>query len=218
VEKSLRQLSPLEKYRGELLAYFLNRGLVEHPEIGQILQSCQELHTLYTHRPAPLPSSERRAYELKQRSLASKINEALRRFEIVLGLEVSELGLSIVSFLAHPVSPAKHKAVIAQFTKSGVRAFGPHTAVQVILEMTGAGSIDRIRQCENPNCRKWLMVTNTKRVTCSDDCRFAKYQMKKDSRANDMWKSRELHKNHPHVKRQSSVRPAMTAKRKRGKL
>jgi hypothetical protein len=198
----LRQLTPLEKYRGELLAYFLNRDLVEHPEIGQILQSCQELHTLYTHRPAPLPSSERRAYELKQLSLASKITEALRQFEIFLGLEVSEqLGISTVWYPARPIS-SKHKAVIAQFTKSGARAFGPHTAVQVILEMTGAGSIDRIRQCGNPNCRKWIMVTSTKRLTCSDDCRFAKYQMLKDSRANDMWKSRELHKNDPQLKKQ----------------
>jgi hypothetical protein len=210
----LRQLTPLEKQRGGLLAYFLNRDLDEYKEIGQILQGCQELHALYTKRPPPFPSPERRAYELKHRSLASEITEVLRQFEIVLGLEVSELGISTVYFPAFPVSSAKQKAVIAYFTKSGVRAFGPHSAVQVILEMTVAGSIDRIRQCENPNCRKWLMVTSTKRLTCSDDCRFAKYQMQKDSRANDVRRSRELHKNHPHVKRQSSVRPAMTAKRK----
>jgi hypothetical protein len=62
--------------------------------------------------------------------------------------------------------------------------------------------VDRIRQCENPNCRKWIMVTSTKRVTCSAACRFAKYQMQKGSRANDMRRSRELHKNHPQLKKQ----------------
>ena len=200
----MRQLSPLEKYRGGLLAYFLNRDLGEHQDIGQILQFCQELHTLYTHRPPPLPSPERHAYQLKELSLARKIGQALRGFEIVLGVEVSEqLGISTVWYPAGAVSNGKQKTVIAQFTKSGeVRAFGPHTAVQVILEMTCVGTVDRIRQCENPDCRKWLMVTNTKRTTCNDACRTAKFEMQKGSRANDMRKSRELHKKHPQLKNQ----------------
>ena len=120
----MRQLTPLEKQRGELLAYFLNRDLDEYEEIGQILQGSQELHALYIKRPAPFPSPERRAYELKQRSLASRITEVLRHFQIVLGLEVSELGISAVYFPAFPVSSAKQKAVLAQVTKSGVRVFG----------------------------------------------------------------------------------------------
>jgi hypothetical protein len=196
----LRQLTPIEKQRGSLLAYFLNRDLGEYREIGQILEGCQELHALYTKRPQPFPSHEWRAYELKQRSLASKITEALRQFEVFLGLEVSELGISTVYFPAFPVR--SRKAVIAQFTKSGIRAFGPHTAVQVILEMTGAGTVDRIRQCENPNCRKWLMVTSKNRVTCNDACRSAKYQLKKGSRANYMRNLRKVHKDHPQLKNQ----------------
>lgn len=199
----MRRLSPLEKYRGELLAYFLNRDLDEFKEIGQILRGCQELHALYAKRPPPFPSPERRSYELKQLSLASKITEVLRQFEIVLGLEVSELGISTVYFLARPVSSAKQKAVIAQFTKSGVvRAFGPHTAVQVILEMTGAGTVDRIRQCENPNCHKWIMAVTGKKIVCDDACRFAKYVAKHGSRANDMARSRKLHRENPNLKRQ----------------
>lgn len=179
---------------------------MEHPEIGQILQSCQELHTLYTHRPAPLPSPERNAYQVKELSLAARIGQALRGFEIVLGVEVSEqLGISTIWYPARPAISSKHKAVIAQFTKSGARAFGPHTAVQVILEMTVAGTVDRIRQCENPDCHKWIMVTSTKRVTCSDACRFAKYKVQKGSRANDMRQSRKVHKDHPQLKRQSST-------------
>ena len=203
----MRQLTPIEKQRGELLAYFLNRDLDEYEEIGQILQGCQELHAHYARRPPPFPSPERRAYELKQLSLASKVNEVLRKFEIVLGLEVSELGLSTVYFPAFSVSSAKQKAVIAHFTKSGVRVFGPHTAVQVILEMTGAGTVDRIRRCENPDCRKWIMATSTKRVTCSDACRFAKYQMQPGSRANDMRRSRKVHKDNPQLKKQKGRKP-----------
>lgn len=208
----MRQLTPLEKQRGELLAYFLNRDLHEHKEIGRILEGCQELHALYTKRPPPFASPERRAYELKQLSLASKINEVLRQFEVFLGLEVSEMGLSTVYFLAHPVISAKQKAVIAQFTKSGIRAFGPHTAVQVILEMTGAGTVDRIRRCENPDCHKWIMAISGKKVVCSDACRFAKYAAKQGSRANDMARSRKVHKDNPNLKRQKRA-----AKREKGR-
>jgi len=195
----LRQLTPLEKQRGMYLAYFLNRDGDEYKEIGQILQGCQKLHALYTKRPQPIPSPEWRTYELEQRQLASEITQVLRHFEIFLGVEVSELGISTVYYPAFHVSPVK-KATITQTTKTGYRVFGPHSAVQVILEMTGAGTVDRIRQCENPDCHKWIMVTSTKRVTCSDACRSAKYQMQKGSRANDMRKSREVHKNHPQLK------------------
>lgn len=194
----MRQLTPLEKDRGRLLAHFLNRDLAENKEIGQILESCQELHAIYTHRPAPLPSPEWRAYELKRLSLQGRIGQLMRGFEIVLGVEVSELGISTVWQLARPI-PSKHKAVIAQWTKTGARKFNP---VQTILEMTASGIVDRIRQCENPNCRKWLMATSSNRVTCSDACRSAKYQLKKGSRANDMRRSRELHKKHPQLKKQ----------------
>ncbi len=205
----MRQLSPLEKYRGELLAYFLNGDLGENQEIGQLLESCQGLHAIYTHRPAPLPSPEWRAYELKTMSLRGKIGQLLRGFEIVLGVEVSELGISAVWQQARPI-PSKPNVVLAQWTKTGPRTFNP---VQVILEMTASGIVDRIRRCDNPGCHKWIMVTNSKRVTCSDACRFEKYKKQKGSRANDMRQSRELHKNHPHVKRQSGTRPAKTAKK-----
>ena len=203
----MRQLTPLEKQRGELLAYFLNRDLDDYEEIGQILQGSQELHALYIKRPPPFPSPERRTYELRQLSLGRTITEVLGHFQIVLGLEVSELGISTVYFPAFPVRSANQKAVLVQFTKSGVRAFGPHTAVQVILEMTGAGIIDRIRQCENPTCHKWIMVTSLKRVTCDDACRFAKYKMQKGSRANDMQKSRKVHKDNPQLKKQKGRKP-----------
>jgi hypothetical protein len=204
----LRQLSPVEKQRGELLAYFLNRDLAENQEVGQILQSCQELHALHANRPAPFPSPERRAYELRKIELASRVNEASRRFEVVFGLDPLGPDITPVCFLAHPASPAQRKPVLSQWTTTGVRVFGPHTAIQVILEMTGAGIIDRIRRCDNPDCGKWIMATNTKRVTCNDACRFAKYQQQPGSRANDMRRSRKLHKGNLNLKKQGRTRKA----------
>ena len=103
---------PLEKQRGELLAYFLNRDLGENKEIGQILEGCQEMLALHTKRPPLFPSPERRAYELKQLSLVGRVSQLLRGFEIVLGVEASELGISTVWHLARPI-PSKQKSVIA---------------------------------------------------------------------------------------------------------
>ena len=211
----MRQLTPLEKQRGEQLAQFLNGELDEHEEIGRLLECCQQVYSLYVKRPPLSQSPERIAYERQQATLLTKVNHLfLCKFEVVPRLEASEQGLANAWSSVQALSPAMEQKIRA--FKSHLQPIGPHTAVQVILEMTVAGSIDRIRQCENPTCRKWIMVTSTKRVTCSDACRFAKYQMQKGSRANDMRQSRELHKNHPHVKRQSSTRPARTAKRKRG--
>jgi len=194
----LGHLTPIEKQRGELLAHFLNENLADQREIGQILESCQELHALYIHRPAPLPSPERYAYQLKELSLVGRIGQLLRGFEIVLGLEASELGISTVWQLARPI-PSKHKAVIAQFTKTGARTFNP---VQVILEMTASGIVDRIRRCENPGCEKWIMAVSAKKITCDGVCRFAKYAAKRGSRANDMAKIRKLHRENPNLKKQ----------------
>lgn len=197
----MRQLSELEKQRGRLLAHFLNRDLGEYKEVGAVLDGCRELLALYNSRPPAYPSPERRTYEMKQWALAGKVNAALRRFQIVLGVEVSELGLQPVYYLARPI---RQKTVLAYITRTGARAFGPHSAVQTILEMMQAGTLGYIRQCENPECRKWLMVTSAKRTTCNDACRFAKFQMQKGSRANYMRENRKVHKNQPQLKKQRS--------------
>ena len=46
------------------------------------------------------------------------------------------------------------------------------------------------------------MATSSNRVTCSDACRSAKYQLKKGSRANYMRKIRKVHKDNPRLKKQ----------------
>ena len=204
----MRTLRPIEKQRGVLLAYFLNRDGGKHKDVGRILEGCQELHALTINQPPAVPSPAWRAYELKRFEIGGRINAALRRFPIVLGIEVCTPELSTVSYPAWRGGRTKQKTVLAQLTQTGARVFGIHTAVQVILEMTGAGTIDRIRRCENPNCGKWIMAVSAKRLTCSDACRIAKFQMQKGSRANDMRRSRELHKKNPNLKKQKGKRHA----------
>jgi hypothetical protein len=211
----LKRLSPLERQRGEQLAQFLNGELERHTEIGRLLDWCQQVFALYRKRPPLSQSPERIAYERHLATLLTNVNhQVLYKFEVVPRLEASEQGLATGWSSVQPLHPAEVQRLRA--FKSGLAPITAHSAVHIILEMTSAATIDRIRQCENPDCRKWLMVTSTKRVTCNDACRFAKFQMQKGSRANDMRKSRKFHKDHPNVKRQTTTRPAKTAKRKRG--
>ena len=198
----MQTLRPIEKQRGGLLAYFLNCDAGKHKDVGHILEGCQELHALTINQPAAVPSPAWRAYELKRFEIGGRINAALRRFPIVLGIEVCTPELSTVSYPAWRGWRTKQKTVLAQMTPTGARVFGMHTALQVILEMTGAGTIDRIRRCENPNCGKWIMAVSAKRLTCSDACRIAKFQMRPGSRANYMRKIRKLHKDNPQLKKQ----------------
>jgi hypothetical protein len=197
----LKHLSPLEKQRGEQLAQFLNGELDVYEEIGELLEWCQQVYSLYGKRPPLSRSQERLAYEREQATLLTRINRlVLCKYQAVPRLEASEQGLANVWERVEPLSPAEMKAL--SVFKSGLEPITAHRAVHIILEMTTAGTLDRIRQCENPNCRKWIMVTSTKRVTCSDACRFEKFKMQPGSRANDMRSSRDVHKNHPQLKKQ----------------
>jgi hypothetical protein len=207
----LKRLTPLEKQRGEQLAQFLNGAQDEHEEIGRLLEWCQQVYSLYVKRPPLSQSPERIAYERQQATLLTKVNHlVLCKFEVVPRLEASERGLASVWSSVQPLSPAMVQAIRA--FKSDPPPIGPHSAVQIILEMTVTGTIDRIRQCENPNCRKWIMAITGKKVVCDDACRFAKYAAKQGSRANDMAKSRKVHKDHPNLKRQKR-----TATREKGR-
>ncbi len=200
-EKSLRQLTPLEKKRGELLAQFLNGEVLGRPETKyeEILGWCQEVHALYENRPPLTRSPERIAYERQRATLLTHINRlVLCKYQVIPRLDASEQGLAIGWEAVLPVPPEEVQALRA--FKSDIQPISSLSAVMVIIEMTASGTVDRIRQCENPNCRKWIMVTSTKRVTCSDACRFAKYQMQKGSRANEMRRSRKFHKDHPKLK------------------
>lgn len=198
----MRRLTPIEKQSGELLAQFLNGEVLGLPETKyeDLLGWCQEVHALYVKRPPLSQSPERIAYERQQATLRTRVNEFLRRFEVHPRLEAYESGLASTWVAVKPVPPEMAQTIRA--FKSGPQPLTPHSAVHIILEMTVAGSIDRIRQCENPNCRKWIMALTGKKVTCDDACRFAKYAAKQGSRANDMAKSRKLHRKNPHLKKQ----------------
>jgi len=196
----LRQLTPLEKQRGEQLAQFLNGALDKYGQIGELLEWCQQLRVLYENRPPLARSPERIAYEQQRATLLTRINRlVLCKYQVIPKLDASEQGLAIGWEAVRELAPEEVQALRA--FKSDPQPIGPHTAVMVIIEMTASGTVDRIRQCENPDCHKWIMVTSTKRVTCDAKCRFAKYAAKQGSRANDMAESRKAHRNNPNLKK-----------------
>ena len=198
----MRRLTPIEKQRGEQLAQFLNGEVLGLPETKyeDFLGWCQEVRSLYLKRPPLSRSQKRLAYERHQGTLRTEVNQFLRRFEVHPRLEAYESGLASTWAAVKHVPPEIARALRA--CKSGLEPITEHSAVHIILEMTVAGSIDRIRQCENPNCRKWIMALTGKKVVCDNACRFAKYAAKRDSRANDMARSRKLHQKNSHLKKQ----------------
>lgn len=201
----MRHLTPIEKQRGEQLAQFLNGELEGHGEIGELLGWCQQVYSLYQKRPPLSRSPERIAYERRQASLLTQINHlVLCKFEVVPYLKLSEQGLVNLWSAVKPLSRAMAQALRA--FKSNTPPISQHSAVQIIVEMTVAGSIDRIRQCENPNCRKWIMAVSRKKIVCDAVCRFAKFAAKPGSRANDMARSRKLHRENPNLKKQKRTK------------
>lgn len=197
----MRQLTPIEKQRGEQLAQFLNSDMDKYGEVGELLESCQQVHSLYEKRPPLSPSPERVAYEQQQGTLLSGINRrVLCKYQVIPRLVASEQGLAMGWESVQPLAPEVVQALRA--FKSGIAPITAHSAVHIVLDMTTAGMVDRIRRCENPDCGKWMMVTSTKRLTCSDACRFEKYQMQKGSRANYVRELRKFHKKHPQLKKQ----------------
>jgi hypothetical protein len=198
VAEIVETLNTTQKEHGRLLAHFLN----EDPDkIARIFQLCRKLE----EQPPEVPGR----VSLARQSLIEKINAEIRQaleFAIVPEFEPFGLGLPIVWRPAHP---DRARLVLTQFTG---RVFGPHTALQVIMEMTSSGILYRIRQCEIPNCRRWFMAVTTKKVVCSDGCRFAKYQAKHGSRANYVAGLRKYHRDHPNAKKQKR-----SATRKKGR-
>ena len=211
----MRHLTPIEKQRGEQLAQFLNGELDEYGKIGELLGWCQQVCSLYQKRPPLSRSPERIAYERQQGTLLTQINHlVLCKFEVVPYLKLSEQGLANLWSSVQPLSPAMVQALRA--FKSDPQPISPQSAVQIILEMAVAGSLARIRQCENPGCGKWIMAITGKKVTCDAACRFAKYAAKRGSRANDMARSRKLHRDNPNLKKQKRItggRPPKKGKR-----
>ncbi|MGB2675997.1 MAG: hypothetical protein WAN12_02830 [Candidatus Acidiferrum sp.] len=200
----MRQLTSLEKQRGEQLAQFLNGALDKYGQIGELLEWCRQLRVLYENRPPLARSPERVAYEQQRATLLTRINRlVLCKYQVIPRLDASEQGLAIGWEAVRALAPEEVQALRA--FKSDPQPIGPQSAVQIILEMTVAGSIARIRQCENPGCGKWIMAVSEKKVACDAVCRFAKYAAKQGSRANDMARSRKLHRDNPNLKKQKRI-------------
>lgn len=53
--------------------------------------------------------------------------------------------------------------------------------VQVVLEMTRDGSLERVRKCL---CGRWFLANTNKKVVCSDSCRFKKFKQGKEEKFN----------------------------------
>ena len=116
------------------------------------------------------------AAELQREKLLKTIDEIVSKYRV--RLSVSFDYRFYVRWL--PAGPPKlTKAEREPYKDSGGQIdgfpIGEMGAIQVVLEMATAGTLDRIRQCQNVKCRKWFFATTNKKVVCGDACRFQKY-------------------------------------------
>lgn len=161
----------------------------EHAEVMRIFGLCRQLDELRkTAPPMPYPSEPTPkifSYEIKASRLLTAVNDALGKFQFRPALG----GRYRVNWL--PARPhAFTDSEVKRAQQSGKLPTPPLAAVQLLLEMLEAGTLDRIRQCF---CGRWFFATTNKKRVCSDACRFQKFN---DQRAEYM---KEYRKN-PRVK------------------
>lgn len=176
----LSHIAPLEHahYVGEMLANFLNaaKGLAKQREVVEIFHLCRQLDELRRKKPPfPLPkqpTQEVTEYLSQYYMLTKRLNNALEKYRfrpVLAGHDPYRIDW----FVAKPGKPSKRE--IKQAEASGTVPLPSISAINIILEMTANGTLDRVRECI---CGRWFFAATNKKVVCSDACRFEKYKQK----------------------------------------
>jgi hypothetical protein len=153
---------------GPDVARFLNeeKDRRDYAAVLKVFEMCRQLDELPRNKIHLLPpqnleaprTAEWNRNQKKVESLASAINDALGRFQFrpVLIVAPSPYWLG---------------------WKGANAVLGPRLStesiVMMILRMTVAGSLSRVRQCF---CGRWFFAETNKKVVCSDACRFQKFK------------------------------------------
>jgi hypothetical protein len=175
----LLHASDLERVQphGEMLATFLNSAkddVTQSHAVG-IFELCHQLDSLRKSKPPfPFPQKPTAAvteYVNKRYDLLKAVNQALSKYHFHPHL-VGHDPYQVNWMVAEPTG---------QEIKNPAQAIGdsilipPISAINIILEMTANGTLDRVRQCI---CGRWFFAATNKKVVCSDACRFEKYKQK----------------------------------------
>jgi hypothetical protein len=157
---------------GYFLVGFLNTAndRPEHAEVLKILDLCKEIDEI--GKKADL-TDQASAYFTRWPIALSALNSALRGFQfvpLVVGVFPGSFGVFWSSPDRRGFTPAE---VERSITLAHAYPITSHGAVQMVLEMTEARTLDRIRKCF---CGQWFFAQTNKKAVCSDACRFQKFK------------------------------------------
>jgi hypothetical protein len=163
----------------EMLVEYLNTtaGRAKQKPVSQLLASLHELELLLWKEPPTaqtLVDPEGWTRERKREDLEKQVNDTLirYRFRPVIG---ADYRLHVYWLIAN--KPRISKTQMAAFRSSqgqiNKTPLDETAAIQIVLELATSGDLTRVRQCR---CNRWFLATTTKKVVCSDACRFNKYR------------------------------------------
>ena len=160
------------------LVRFLNDSAASGAERAKAISVfglCRQLDALRkTAPPFPLPQEPPPKfwqYSNKLSALLKAANDALREFRFVPILGGGP-GPYWVGWIPSRVRRFT-KRQIKRAKESGAIPMPPLEAIKLTLEMTEAGTLDRIRECV---CGRWFFAASGKKMACSDACRFQKFK------------------------------------------
>jgi hypothetical protein len=176
-----RELNP-QWQRGGMLVAFLNKERKPKQKsseryqwaptldtVAELIEALKKLDSLLQEKPLEY---ER---ELERERLEISVNRMIERrhFRPVLRAH-SRLEVDWLIANKPKINRAQMKA---WHEAGGVMSnipIGRDAAIQIVLEMAPAGSLERVRRCR---CGLWfLAVPSLKKTFCGDACRFEKYQ------------------------------------------
>lgn len=177
-----RELNP-QWQRGGMVVAFLNKEHKPKPKakekslqwsetldtVAELIEALKKLGSLLRKKPLEW---ER---ELERERLEESVNRMIERhrFRPVLS---AHSRLEVYWLIANKprVSRAQMKA---WHEAGGVMSnipIGQTAAIQIVLEMATAGTLERVRRCR---CGLWFLAApSLKKTFCGDACRFEKYQ------------------------------------------
>jgi hypothetical protein len=174
------RVTPIEhaEMQSRYLVGFLNTASdpPEHAEVLRIFERCVELDDLRRTAPPlpvpmpPYPPDEIQEHHTRKTLALRAVNKALRGFQFL-----PQLGDGLDGYRVDWIPGSIQTAAeVERSLNAGDLPISSLGAVKIVLEMTEAGTLDRIRKC--PVCQRWFFAQTNKKAVCSDACRFQKFK------------------------------------------
>jgi hypothetical protein len=189
--------------RGYAVAWFLNeeKNTVDRMAFLEVFKLCCELDGFRHQLDQSMKAMK-----------AEKVNQIIAQQVLAL----TELNAILRKFQFVPALRGPDPYTIIWTGRAGQdderNAIPTASFVQAVLETTEDGTLERVRQCL---CGRWFFAQTTKKIVCSDACRFQKFKEGNEKTFNKERAAymRKYRKN-PRVKKAQKKRGGSVAKTK----